>query len=459
MSTRGRCAGAALLMMLACQPLFARHLEFTLHKQGDGAGETLLVIGGIQGDEPGGFNAAALLATRYEITEGNLWVVPNLNFTRIVRRSRGIHGDMNRKFATLAPDDPEFQAIERIKQIILADQVDTILNLHDGSGFYRPTYQDKLHSPKRWGQCVVIDQERFDGPRYPELDRIAQGVVRRVNDRLHKQEHVFHVKNTRTPEGNTEMAKTLTWFAVKNGKAAFGLESSKKLPTHLRAYYHLLAVEAYLQMMGIQYIRGFELSPEGVKAAINDNVQIALYDSRIFLDVTNARKHLRFVPLKRDQRIDYEATNPLLAITRKGSAYKVSYGNRRMTYLHPEYFEHDDSIDGVSLLVDGRRVRASIGTVVDVVDRFMVEPIGQYRVNVIGWRRKGKKNESGVTVHRKDLSRRFSIDRDGRFFRVEFYRGAKFSGMLLAKFVPPDEGRRSTEEKRAALPSGPPRDG
>ena len=104
-------------------------------------------------------------------------------------------------------------------------------------------------------------------------------------------------------------------------------------------------------------------------------------------------------------------------------------------------------------------MRASIGTVVDVVDRFMVEPIGQYRVNVIGWRRKGKKNESGVTVHRKDLSRRFSIDRDGRFFRVEFYRGAKFSGMLLAKFVPPDKGRRATEEKRAALPSGPPRDG
>ena len=76
------------------------------------------VVGGIQGDEPGGFSAATLLATRYEIAEGAVWVVPNLNFPSIIRRSRGLHGDMNRKFARLAENDPEFATVRRIQELI-----------------------------------------------------------------------------------------------------------------------------------------------------------------------------------------------------------------------------------------------------------------------------------------------------------------------------------------------------
>ena len=89
--------------------LFSASLDFTLHKKGTDPDENvLLVIGGIQGDEPGGFNAASLLVTHYKITKGRVWVVPNLNFLSIVERSRGPYGDMNRKFADLSPKDPEY---------------------------------------------------------------------------------------------------------------------------------------------------------------------------------------------------------------------------------------------------------------------------------------------------------------------------------------------------------------
>ena len=86
----------------------ATTLPFTLSETSStGNGPTLLVIGGIQGDEPGGFNAASLLVTHYRIHHGRLWVVPNLNFESIIKRSRGVYGDMNRKFPTVAKSDPD----------------------------------------------------------------------------------------------------------------------------------------------------------------------------------------------------------------------------------------------------------------------------------------------------------------------------------------------------------------
>ena len=97
----------------------AEPLRFSLHKIESGVpGPTLLVIGGIQGDEPGGFTAASMLVINYKVKTGRLWVVPNLNFESIIRRSRGVHGDMNRKFNILSKKDPEFAEVQKIKKII-----------------------------------------------------------------------------------------------------------------------------------------------------------------------------------------------------------------------------------------------------------------------------------------------------------------------------------------------------
>ena len=93
-------------------------LNFNLIKKGIDDNNTLLIVGGIQGDEPGGFISASLIATHYEITKGSVWVVPNLNFYSIIKRHRGPYGDMNRKFANLSKRDPEYKTVERIKRYI-----------------------------------------------------------------------------------------------------------------------------------------------------------------------------------------------------------------------------------------------------------------------------------------------------------------------------------------------------
>jgi hypothetical protein len=430
----------------------SRQIDFSLHKlEADRPGNTLLVIGGIQGDEPGGFNAASLLVTHYRIKKGNVWVVPNLNFISIIKRSRGVYGDLNRKFATLGNSDPEFDTISRIKAILLDDRVDLVLNLHDGSGFYRPTYVDRTHSPHRWGQSIIIDQRQIPVNRFGNLGEIADRVVTEVNHYLFAEEHAYHVKNTRTGEGDTEMERTLTYYAIRNRKPAFGVEVSKTFPTHMRAYYHLQVLEAYMDLLGIEYERAFNLSARGVRDAIDSGAKLAFYDNRIFLDMTNARKRLGYIPLKKAAEIVFRPSSPLVALVESGKSYRVFHGNRRVTSLDPQYFEYDSSIDAITIEVDGDQQKVDFGNMVEVAQSFLVVPEKGYRVNVIGFKQPGSGNESGIAIHKDDITKRFSVDKEGRIYRVEVYRKKKFSGMVLVNFSDKREDRIASDSSAVSL--------
>ncbi len=408
---------------------------FTVHRKGGAEpGRTLLVVGGIQGDEPGGFMAASLLVTHYTISKGALWVAPNLNFRSIIARHRGLHGDMNRKFADLPRDDPEFGTITAIKALITDPQVDGILNLHDGSGFYRERYVDARHNPNRWGQSIIVDQPTLDTVPFGALAAIAERVKSHVNNHLIEPAHRFGVKDTRTRWGDEEMAKTLTFFAIEQGKPAFGLEASKDFGTTYRAYYHLLALEGYMNAFGIEYQRAFPLTPAGVEHALQSHPRIALFGSKVILDVANAREHIGYVPLKRGSQVEFMASSPLVALVEREGGFQVSYGNRRMTHLHPQYFDYDDSLDVVTVTVDGREVTAPFGSIIPVKGHFEVKPLDGYRVNLIGFPRPPLEDEAGITVARDDFMERFSVDRAGQVFRIEVYRDDQFSGMVLVDF-------------------------
>ena len=435
----GICSGLVLCLMVLfpLEPLLAAtaKLDFSLHKQGSSpAAPTLLIIGGIQGDEPGGFNAASLLVTDYQIDYGNVWVVPNLNFESIVHRSRGVHGDMNRKFLGLDTDDPEYETVQKIKDIILNKQVDIVLNLHDGSGYYRPRHHDSLRGPHRWGQSLIIDQAELPNARYGNLYDTGERVIRRVNQRLLDPEHRYHLKNTRTREGDREMEKTLTYFAVRHNRAAFGVEASKSMNTEFRAFYHLNVIEAFMQEMGIEYRRDFSLEPAHVKQAIEKELYLTMFNKRLFLDITNARNWLRYIPMTPKQPMQVEASNPLLAVVGSGRHFKVRYGNRGVANLHPEFVEFDDSLKYIPVLVDDRYQLVRPGEKIRVRNNFMVIPRAEYRVNIIGFVHDGVDDEAGVFVSRENFMPRFSIDREARKFRIEVYQGDKFSGMILADF-------------------------
>jgi hypothetical protein len=440
------------LLFLASPAFASNHINFTIHKlESNKPGNTLLVIGGIQGDEPGGFNAAALLATQYKIKKGSVWVVPNLNFISIIERSRGVFGDLNRKFAKIGKDDPEFDTISKVKRIILDEQVDLVLNLHDGSGFYRPTYVDSFHNPERWGQSIIIDQQEIEAVKFGELDEIAKQVRAVVNRYLFRDEHAYHVKNTWTKLGDMEMAKTLTYYAVRNLKPAFGVEVSKNFPTHKRTYYHLKVLEAYMDLLGIEYERSFNLSADGVKGALYNNVKLAFYDNRIFLDVTNARARLGYIPLRKSAEIVYRSSNPLVALVESDEGFRVFHGNRRITRIYPEYLEYDLSTKGITIQIDGEQKKVAFGNMLGVRESFMIVPKEGYRVNVIGYQKSGISDESGVMIGQEDIMKRFSVDKSGNIFRVEVYKDDKFSGMVLVNFSGQNENLIASEPSNVPL--------
>ena len=429
-------------------------LDFSIFRLGAGS-PTVLVVGGIQGDEPGGFSAATLLATRYEVTQGTLWVVPNLNFPSIIKRSRGLHGDMNRKFAVLDTRDPEFPTVTRIQELIRAPEVGLVLNLHDGSGFYRPTREGPLRNPARWGQCVIIDQAMLDGGRdLYQLARVAESVTGHVNKALLAPDHRMYVRNTRTNEGNREMEKSLSWFAVRHGKAAFGLEASKEFPVEVRAYYHLRMIESFLQAAGVGVKRDFELSPKGLRGALQSGLSVAFADNRIMLPLEDVRPHINLLPLPR-QNYSPIASKPIMAVLPDSGSLCVYYGNRTMTRITPDWRDMDNSLDSVEVEVDGVHKRVLFGQVLLVRDTFRVQPLEGYRVNAIG-AEVHPHDESGVDIKHAHFMPRFSVDMRGTLFRVEVYKGQKFAGLFLVRFGK-DENllTRKNAPARDGLPDAP----
>lgn len=446
------CATVIFLLSIAASAASGNGfpMDFCLFKFGQGS-PAVLVVGGIQGDEPGGFSAATLLATRYEFTHGTVRVVPNLNFPSIIRRSRGIFGDMNRKFARLDEADPQYSSVRRIQDLIQHPDTKLVLNLHDGSGWYRHEYENKLRNPQRWGQSVIIDQEKMAGGIFMhDLADAAQAVAENINASLAAPHHALHVRNTNTALGDLEMEKSLSWFAVRNGKAAFGLEASKELPVHLRAWYHLRMVENFLARAGVEFKRDFELTPGGVEKALRENLGVAFAGNRVFLPLEDARQNISHLPLPYGGAGKAITSKPIMAVLPcegRTDLICIHYGNRTITYITPDWREMDDSLDGMKARIDGRDEIAPFGQIIDVAESARIEPAAGYRVNLIGFN-SGMGDESGKTVRLDDFERRFSVDRAGLIYRAEVYRGKKFSGMFMLRFAPSRGAKIATANTR-----------
>lgn len=410
--------------------LFA--LNFTITQLGkceNKCDNTVLIFGGIQGDEPGGFHAASLLISDYEITKGKVVVVPNLAFDSIIARSRGENGDLNRKFAALSENDPDYYTIELIKKIIKAPEVKLIINLHDGSGYFSPIYINKDKNPKKWGNSCIIDQVSIDA-KYGNLNEIASKVCEEINQKLLKNIHSYHLKNTETAKGDEEMLKSLTYYAITQGKAAFANEASKNLPTHERVYYHLLAIESYLKSAGVEFKRDFELNPKEVKAVIEKPIFINI-ENRFLLSLKKPRARINYVPIKLP--FSYKASNELTAILPSKDSFFVQYGNRFQTRLFLEKnTEYSDIIDHLELIVDDMKLKTNFAKLIKVKEYFLINHQENVRINVIGYNGKGSEDEIKISL--KNLDKRFSIDNNGKIYRVEAYEENKFIGAILVEF-------------------------
>ena len=423
-----------LSILLLTTLTYALPFSLIKHESSKDTGPTLFVIGGIHGNEPGSYFAASILAQYYTITKGNLWVIPNLNHKSIMMNSRGVNGDMNRKFADIDINDTDYQIVDELKKVITDPQVDLILNLHDGHGFYRKEYKNTIFNPGAWGQTCVIDQGALDcDHQYKDLDKIASAVSQGLNDGLILDHHIFDVRNTNTRFDDEAMKHSLTFFAINHNKPAFAIETSKNLPTlEEKVFYQLRAIEGYMQYMGITYERPFDLTAETLKAILKINGNVTI-NNKINLNLGNLRTDLSFIPLE-SERNNFNFTHPLGGMLQDGGKYNLYIGNQKVSSLSPSIHLAGQCNERMTIEIDGKEESLSFAKEYLITSDVSIINNSLTRVNIIGFTREGKKDESNLHVKLKDFDTKYAIDKDAKTYRVEFYRDNDFCGMTLIHF-------------------------
>nr|WP_321266000.1 M99 family carboxypeptidase catalytic domain-containing protein [uncultured Sulfurimonas sp.] len=414
--------------------LFASPNIQLIKKENPDSNTTLLVIGGIHGDEPGGYFAASILATHYKVNSKNLWIVPNLNQESIQANKRGLNGDMNRKFSKIKDSDKDKKIIEDIKKIILSKNVSLVLNLHDGNGFYRKENQGNIFNPNAWGQTCVIDQCTLNpNQAFGNLNDIALSVKNAMNKKLIKSHHSFDVKNTKTKFHDEAMQLSLTYFAVTNNKPAFAIESSKNLSSLAKkVFYQLLAIEEFMKIMDISFKREFDLNEEEINKLLKKNGTLNI-NNNISLDLSNIKKSLSYIPIKSSDNV-FDFSHPLGSIKKINGNYVAYLGNHKITTFKPQYFKiAKNCVKKVDVKIDGKIKSVDMASSFFVKDDFSIIKNGSFRVNIIGFRSK-LKSEVETEINLNLLDKNYSVDESQKIYRVEFYKNDEFCAMSTAHF-------------------------
>lgn len=217
-------------------------------------GPTMLIIGGIQGDEPGGFLSADSYAD-IKLEKGNLIVIPRTNFYSVMLFNREVKGvDMNRLFDK-APNDWQGDIVNKIKEYM--KESDIFLNLHDGWGYHYPEYISWHKSPDRFGYSVIVDEEEYtcDNGKTLKLGEMAKKAMDAANAKIPDDDPKKHYFNTETSKSNSRfksMKKSATWYAVADlCIPAFGIEGSKNMELNKNVLYHNYVINEFMKNAGI----------------------------------------------------------------------------------------------------------------------------------------------------------------------------------------------------------------
>lgn len=196
-------------------------------KTGATPGPTIVVIGGVHGDEIAGYLAARRLKN-WTVQSGTLVVVPDANVPAIKANRRFVGRNMNALFPGKANGDGNERLAYALWQLIKSSKPDLLLTLHESRGFYS---QDRA----RYGQTFT-----FDLPDY--RDRFAAVAVATnafiIQSGAPGRER-FSLKMEAFPTCPTYCATR--WLGVP----ATSIETARPLPLAKRVNYQVAALRAF----------------------------------------------------------------------------------------------------------------------------------------------------------------------------------------------------------------------
>lgn len=442
-------------------------------------GKTLMLIGGIQGNEPGGFLSADSYADM-KLKKGNLIVVPRANFYSIILNDRGPNGDMNRKFTH---EDSSRSMEDKIVTILkkLISESDYLLNLHDGAGYFHPTYISKWRNPSRFGQSIIADCETFTTPetgKVIKLGDIARKVIAKVNPHISNDLYKFHFMNTRTSatdSSHKEQRKSATYYALNvHHIPAFGVETSKFLPTiDLKVLFHNLVINAFMEEFGIiPHSPGYTLDTPSLKyivVSVNNEIPIVVkkgerlnvtkgdsinishiesnYERGLSLDI------LEFGDLN-DYRKDLTIDKDTVMIVRKDNekfgSIPIVVGekpanqqNRTSIIIAPEKIDYFSiHLNGKeTLFPEGGTCEIAKGDILKIIDVFP-RSLRDCTVNFkgfVGDRVNNTGEDRGYDIDTgNDLLERYSTDNKGNNYQIVVTKEEKEIGNLNIRLIQPE---------------------
>jgi len=450
--------------------------ELNIYKiYGKQPGKTLMLIGGIQGNEPGGFLSADLYADM-SLETGNLIVVPRANFYSIILNQRGAHGDMNRKFThEEISDSMEDKIVTILKGLI--SQSDYLLNLHDGVGYYYPEYINKWRNPMRFGQAIIADCEDYRVPgtnRVIKLSEMAQGVVKEVNHHITNQLYKFHFMNTRTgfeDSPHMEQRRSATYYALtKHHIPAFGVETSKFLPSmDLKVRYHNLVINAFMKRFDIiPQSPGFILDPPALKylvVSINGQTPIVVKEKQSLKLVGGDSIHVSHIEANyergmsldilgygdlNDYRKDFEIFRDTSIIVRKDNHKFAEIPIIVSSRKTPEKKRpgRGKKIDYFAIQAKGHRLLLASGETLELVkgDKLKImdvipSDLSGIKVNFKGfvgdWKNNTGEDRGYIVDTATDLMKRYSLDNKGEIYQIIASHEDNILGQLLVRIAPP----------------------
>jgi len=156
------------------------------------AGPRIMVLGGVHGNEPGGWLAAESIAD-WQVERGSLLVLPRLNWraaSAMVRTFPEL-GDLNRSYPGRADGLPMQRMANAVVEVGREFEPELLFDLHESWVFYKERGAN--------GGTAFIGQTMSLGGGATEatVDRMAD-VVRAVNSRITSREEIF-MRGASTP--------------------------------------------------------------------------------------------------------------------------------------------------------------------------------------------------------------------------------------------------------------------
>lgn len=237
----------AFLMLLAGVPALAdppapqvfgahhvyRTKYFVLH--GEAPGPTVLIQGGIHGDEPAGTYALEAMLKTITIRNGTLIVIPRLNAPALEEERRYIHHDLNRSFGDPDRRRPyEYALANDLVAFARTLKLDYMVTLHEAHWLFDPAVARSL------GQTLCYGVQ-------PE-PALLDDWLKRLNAGVTAPQQRFNAKYFPIPTSSTEVM-----VAELKLKGGFCVETWRNLPLDRRIAYQRAAVETFLQTVGIDY--------------------------------------------------------------------------------------------------------------------------------------------------------------------------------------------------------------